>query len=101
MADGTDALKYEAMADMCRHMDAEIKRLLQSVAEKDSIIAAVMQRDAALMSKYAKLQCDYNELLREHVGWMSECDKLQSSLRDAKGLQRCKQLQPLNADAGV
>lgn len=81
----------EAMAAMCRHMDAENKRLLQSVADKNVIIAAGLQREQAKakenvalyeehvewMNKYTKLQGEYGELLREFRGMQSRHSELQ------------------------
>jgi len=87
---------------MCRHMDAENKRLLQSVADKNVIIAAGLQREqakgkenvdlyhehVAWMHKYAKLHGEYGELLREVRGMQSKHSELQKDyIKDLAALR--------------
>ena len=71
------AAEYEAMSTMCRHMDAENKRLLQSVADKNVIIAAGLQREQAK----AKENVD---LYEEHVEWVNKYGEL---IRDYREMQ--------------
>ena len=75
MAAVTEALKYEAMSAMCRHMDVENKRLLQSVADKDVIIAAGLQREQAKGKRNV-------DLYEEHGVWVSKYGELLREFRD-------------------
>ncbi len=69
------AAEYEAMSAMCRHMDAENKRLLQLVADKNVIIAAGLQREQAK----AKENVD---LYEEHDAWVKKYGELMRDYRE-------------------
>ncbi len=57
-------LRYDAMSDMCKKMEAENKRLLQLVANKDVIIAAGLQREKEANDKHIKLSAENLELMQ-------------------------------------
>ncbi len=90
MAAEAEALKYNAMAAMCGNIETENKRLLQSVADKDVIIAAGLKREQDHRSRYANMYDEhmewvnkYGNLSGEHVVLQQEHIKALKERRDA------------------
>jgi hypothetical protein len=98
------AAVYDAMKTMYQSTEAENKRLLSTLAEKDAVIAAGLQREEKAAAAGIETHAAYHDLLNEHLAWLKKYGKLQNqhialgresmeASREKKvALGRCKRL---------
>ena len=73
-------MKYDAMSAMCRNTEAENKRLLQVVINRDAIIAAGIQREKDANDKHVKLSAENLELRRGQLKIMTDHEEFMQEI---------------------
>ena len=76
-----DTLKYNAMAAIYKNTEAENKRLLAAVAERDIIIAATLQREHQANTNHAESTGNYHDSMKAYIKLQNEYEKECGALR--------------------
>ncbi len=78
--------RYDAMSAMCKNVEAENKRLLQLVIDKDVIIVAGLQREKEANDKHAKLSAEKLDLMQRNLDMMRDNNAfMKEVMKDLEG----------------